>query len=383
MQLALLRPKIARLDDVVRQRKGEWALANPTVAHPVQNLLIFKPDEIGDAVQSLPALWELRKALPNAKFFLICQPKTKSIYEASGLIDEISTVDVQMRFVRFPDLKLEEALASFSISQFDAALFLRTYSSYFSYFKKLPAKALIHPEDPRMKSSSPLQIPLNMHGAKKSHQSLLMLELVSILTRKTYAQKDVTFPDLKFTQLKNAVSEPYIVLHPFAKLETKRFPENRWSELIEVLSRKFPETKFVTIGGKEDPELSLPQNCLQLQGKLSLSETGQLLQKAMAFIGNESGPGHLAACLKIPTVTLMGGHSDPHEWAPIGKSLVIRNPVFCSPCHLRVCPGLGLVCLTEMTVEKVAPRIIEFIQKSSSASDERSFNEFQEVDLRP
>lgn len=361
IQQKYLQAKLDNLAEEVASRPKDWVSKLPELKTSPSSILIFKPDDIGDAVQALPAIQLLKKSYPKAKLFLICQKKTKAIYEASGLLDEIADMDVQFQFVRFPVLNLKEALSRFSLKRFDAAIFLRTYSSFFSYFKQLPADALVHPKDPRMPSDSPYQVTLSMHGHAIKHQNQLMLELVSLLTRKNVEQ-EISYPPLNFGKV-NARSH-HVVLHPFAKYETKRFSEDKWKELLSLLVKKYPELEWSTIGGKEDPTLDLPAKVNQLQGKLSLTETGNLLQSSLAFIGNESGPGHLAAALGIPTLTLMGGHSDPNEWAPYGMSVVLRSGVPCSPCHRRVCPGMGLMCFEKLSVLGVLSPIEEFLNRA-------------------
>jgi len=49
---------------------------------------------------------------------------------------------------------------------------------------------------------------------------------------------------------------------------------------------------------------------------------------AARFIGNDSGPGHLAAITGIPTLTLFGP-TDPAQWRPLGPTVTVlrRDPL--------------------------------------------------------
>ncbi|MDX6483709.1 MAG: hypothetical protein QOE95_1480, partial [Gaiellaceae bacterium] len=118
---------------------------------------------------------------------------------------------------------------------------------------------------------------------------------------------------------------------------------------------------LVSIGGPEDESLADVPGLVQMEGKLSIAETGYLLSRAAGFVGNLSGPAHLAAAVGTPTVTIMSGNSLPVEWAPLGDSLVIRADVPCNPCHRRVCPGYGLACLRELTPERIAEPVVSFL----------------------
>lgn len=340
----------------------------------IHSLLIFKPDEIGDAICSLPAIRELRRHLPHATLYLICSESTAPIFERTHLIDEISAVRTGLYLRRFRTLDVRKALRNFSVHKFDAAVFLRTYPAFFRQFLKIHARVRIHPWDPRMRSNSIYRPSVSLWGEHRKHQWLQMLEIVSMLTGRTYDENDPAFPAFHWTceDRDVPVAGSYLVLHPYAKDETRRYPEEYWSRIISATQREL-DIPIVVIGGDLDPKVDHP-NLIQLQGKLTIPQTGYLLSKALAFIGNESGPAHWAGALGVPTITLFGGHSASAEWAPLGKSLVLRTGVPCAPCHARTCPVYGLACLKELTPERVIPEIRAFLKEhlSKTSSNNRT-----------
>lgn len=329
----------------------------------IRSLLIFKPDEIGDAICSLPAIRELKRHLPKATLYLICSESTAPIFERTHLIDEISAVRPATYLRRFRSFDVPKALRNFPVREFDAAVFLRTYPAFFRQFLKIRARVRIHPRDPRMRSNSIYRPSVSLWGEHRKHQWLQLLEIVSMLTGRTYDEKDPAFPDFHWTPEDRdvPVTGSYIVLHPYAKNETRRYPEQYWSRILSVLKPEW-DIPIVVIGGASDSQVDHP-NLIQLQGQLTITQTGYLLSKALAFIGNESGPAHWAGALGVPTITLFGGHSLAAEWAPLGKSLVLRTSVPCAPCHLRTCPVYDLACLKELTPEMVVPEIREFLKE--------------------
>jgi ADP-heptose:LPS heptosyltransferase len=137
-----------------------------------------------------------------------------------------------------------------------------------------------------------------------------------------------------------------------------------WDRLLRRLHDQFG-LPIVTVGGPGDTGLGPIPGIVTGEGRLSVAQTGYLLTQATGFIGNLSGPAHLAAALGVPTITLMSGHSLPVEWAPInqrsGRSLLLRAPVPCAPCHRRICPGYGIACLTELKPEVVWEDVERFL----------------------
>ena len=53
------------------------------------------------------------------------------------------------------------------------------------------------------------------------------------------------------------------------------------------------------------------------------------------YLGNNSGPKHIAAALGVPTVGIHSGVVDATEWGPIGpRAVAVRRKMVCSPCYL-------------------------------------------------
>jgi heptosyltransferase-1 len=186
------------------------------------------------------------------------------------------------------------------------------------------------------------------------------MQIVSPLVGKS----EVKFPEFHFTQEDKTIpelsDEPFFILHPYAKDETRRYPVSYWGQLVNRLRSQF-KVKFVVVGSKEDGVLPELGDVLYLAGKLSLPQTAFLMTKAKAFIGVSSGPAHLASVIGVPTVVLSGGVSFPSEWSPVGKSLLLRSDVPCAPCHSRTCQGYGLACLNQLTPDKVLPEVLDFL----------------------
>jgi ADP-heptose:LPS heptosyltransferase len=344
-------------------------------AEAVTSLLIFKPDEIGDAVYALPAVAELRRAFPKARVYLLCQRLTRPLYERTQLFDEIVDIAPGTRLTR-PVFSVQEALGRFSVEAFDMSVFLRTYPAYFRQFRSIPAKLQVHPVDPHMRSDSVHRAHVGLWEDERVHQSLQLLQIVARVTGKAYSWDHVRFPEFEWSREDRLAEERtfggngpdrFVVVHPFVKHETRQYPLAYWVVLIERL-RRAVDAQWVIVGGPDDPRIEGLPDVIQTQGELSLSQTGYLLSRAAGFIGVLSGPAHWAAALGTPTVTIMSGHSLPIEWAPLGQSLVIRAEVPCAPCHQKTCPVYGLACLTELTPERIAPSIEDFLANATRQS---------------
>lgn len=98
----------------------------------------------------------------------------------------------------------------------------------------------------------------------------------------------------------------------------------------------------------------------------NLAELADLLQTADLFVGTDCGARHLAAALGRPTVTLFGP-TDAGGWNPASPEHVsVRVGVDCSPCDLMTCPVPGHPCMNDLTPERVAGAVRRVLDRQAA-----------------
>lgn len=119
-----------------------------------------------------------------------------------------------------------------------------------------------------------------------------------------------------------------VVLHVGAGSEAKRWAMERWCELHAALVRTGRMVSVVA-GEVEFERLSSDdrQRFSAMGGRFvgTLDELADLLAAASVVVACDTGPGHLAAQLGVPTVSLFGP-TDPGRWAPVGPSVRVIAP---------------------------------------------------------
>jgi heptosyltransferase-2 len=63
-----------------------------------------------------------------------------------------------------------------------------------------------------------------------------------------------------------------------------------------------------------------------------------VIRRCRLLVTNDIGPRHIAAAFQVPIVCLMGSTSPVYTDTDTDNTIVLREPVACSPCHLEVCP---------------------------------------------
>jgi len=160
-----------------------------------------------------------------------------------------------------------------------------------------------------------------------------------------------------------APSAPLICVHPTAGNDMKQWPVEYFAVLIDQLVEN-DGAHIVLIGAPGEEEIAeglvarlrQPEAVTSFVGKVPLAELPAVLRAASLFIGNDSGPKHIAAGLGVPTVGIHSGTVDVREWGPIGPNAVaVAREVVCSPCYLSRVEDCrrGLVCLRQLGPDKV------------------------------
>jgi heptosyltransferase III len=102
----------------------------------------------------------------------------------------------------------------------------------------------------------------------------------------------------------------YAVLHPYASAPEKRWPAERFCEVARYLALWNIHPVFLAASGDDAAPFAAHE---VFQG--SLEKVKLLLSKASLFVGNDSGPAHMAAAFGVPSVVLFGP-SNPAIWGP-------------------------------------------------------------------
>lgn len=119
-----------------------------------------------------------------------------------------------------------------------------------------------------------------------------------------------------------------IVVHPGSGGTAKCWPAPRFAAVIAWLRQEHPVTILWGPAEEEraaDTEPHLPADVPRLRPASPL-QLARELASARLFVGNDSGPGHLAAAVGTATVSIFGP-TDPVVWRPLGpKARIVRAP---------------------------------------------------------
>ncbi len=123
-------------------------------------------------------------------------------------------------------------------------------------------------------------------------------------------------------KLERALSTPYLILHPGAASEAKRWSVRRFAEVGRSAQRLGLQIVITGSSGEADLAQHLQRllpDAVNLAGRTDLGTLAALLQNARLLVCNDTGVSHLAAATKTPSVVLFS-ETDPARWAPLDTS---------------------------------------------------------------
>lgn len=135
--------------------------------------------------------------------------------------------------------------------------------------------------------------------------------------------------------------KPYFCIHAGSGTWVKRWKNDLWAKVADTLIDQLDAEVIFTGGDGERAMVDDIQNRMEHKsyttaGDLSIEQLAALYDKALVVLGPDSGPLHMAAAVKTPTVALFGP-ADPLEFAPWGdknQHMIVTSPIGCRPCRV-------------------------------------------------
>lgn len=133
----------------------------------------------------------------------------------------------------------------------------------------------------------------------------------------------------------------YIFIHPGGKLYdiSRRWPKEKYAELIKKITENFPDVKIYITGGKEDREIAeyilnscISGNITDLTGELTFFQWCFIILNACAGITNDTATIHIASAFKVKTTVILGPTSEKLLISPDSSVKAIVSDVECRPC---------------------------------------------------
>ncbi|HBB96552.1 MAG TPA: lipopolysaccharide heptosyltransferase II [Blastocatellia bacterium] len=350
-----------------------------TNADQINHIVVHSPTWVGDAVMSLPALHALRRTLPKAHITVAARRGTADIFIESNSVDDVL---IQERSGLFSILS---NASEWKRRQFDLAVLLQNAfaAAATAFFARVPMRIGYATDRRARLLTTALPLPV---WKNERHESFYYLNIVAEFERIVFGASsllksepvfDLPVSESRKNSARRILNEhgaiparPLAIVCPGSvNSRAKRWPAESYAELADRLIDA--GMNVVLIGSPAEIDVSR-QVCAQakrqpivLTGKTSVAELVALIRIADVLVTNDTGPAHLGAALRTPTLVIFGPTNPLTTYPLSAQAEVIRHPPDCAPCMLRDCP-IDHRCMTAISVAEVFQRAMTMIEKTSA-----------------
>jgi heptosyltransferase-3 len=259
---------------------------------------ILRLRSLGDCVLTTPALDILKRCRGDLRVAVVVEDRFRAIFEDNPDVDEIMRPELGALRKWNPLLCLN--LHGGSRSAWMTAGSGARYRAGFGHYRH---QFVYNVRIPRAQEI--LGVPRTVHTAE--HLASAMFYLGAPITEVPRAKLVVSAT----WQARVPAPRGTAAIHPVAATPEKTWRGDGFLAVAEYLRESGLEPVF--IGGAGD-DLS-PFRAWRTIAGAPLSEIKTLLGAASLFVGNDSGPAHMAAAFGVPQVVIFG-NSDPAIWGP-------------------------------------------------------------------
>ncbi len=258
---------------------------------------------LGDCVLTTPALELLKRERPDLEIGVVVEQRFAAVFEGNPAILTILAPEVGVVRRWHPSLCLN--LHGGTRSQL---LTLASGARIRAGFGHHSGAAIYNVKIPRAQEILGEERPVHTAEHLASAMFYLGVPIGEIPRASLFVER-------------RAAERPYAVIHATAAATYKTWPTERFLAVADHLERTL-SLEPVFIGSGTD-DLTPFQRYRRVAGA-PLKEVMSLLAGASLFVGNDSGPAHMAAALGIPVVVLFGRLEHQITWAP-WKALASRT----------------------------------------------------------
>ncbi len=329
------------------------------------NILIARTDRIGDTILTLPLAVYLKKKFPDSKIIFLAREYTKDVVELCSSVDKIICLGSQNFFGTVNTLIDEKIDIGILVNpKFKTAFLLwlasikkrigtkyRWYSFLMNHKVSLHRKYNVkHELEYNFDLLKPLEIQTDVNESNVDFD-IRIDHATEQRVRDRLAKINIDFTD------------KIIILHIGSGGSAIDWNKNNFRELVKFILNELPH-KILLTGSYEEFDMiqetfkDLRKNIYNVAGMFNLKELFCLFQMTELYIGNSTGPTHLAAAAgtnvigfypKVPSCSSL-------RWGPYtSKKFVFEPDIDCEDCTIEQCKKLN--CMDSISVNEVFKKV--------------------------
>lgn len=347
-------------------------------------IVVIRLRSIGDIVLLTPALRLLKDWRPDLRISLVVESRFRELVEANPAIEELldpgggtGWAKIASRFRAMREIRRRQSALAVNLHGGPTGTLLTRGSRArwkvgFDYYRSRGVYDVLVPDTRSILGHE------KVHTTE--HQAAVFFHLGmprrQIPRAELYVRPEHrAWWSEKRAGLGVAPKQEYAIVHPTALYATKQWAPENFAKLGSYLERDAGLVPIYSCGPGESSALDAVERAAgaplrRLEGA-SLGRFAAALADARIFIGNDSGPAHMAAALVRPVVVMFGSSSSviwgpwPRDESP-ARSRIVQNSYPCNPCPGDRCYQFERPeCILSVTFEQVRSAVEEILGRTA------------------
>lgn len=296
-------------------------------------ILLVNPNNIGDVVLSTPILDALHVLYPGCEITCVVKNRCKGVLAKDRRISSIGTFDFRHTSERdeerqrfFEALSVPWQTQTFDLalvtqSDIRANLMIRSWIGFTPFWGLVDRANQYYGSKAKLRSGGFLLTRPVYNDSPNMHQVRRLWRIVKAMDSTRLLPNEPFLPSLTPTPLDPEVfpRKPYMIVHPGANITMKMWPLTKMARVIKELRPLF--SRIVVVGSKGDKPhgeiLASLSGCVDNRcGSMSLDTLASFIGGSSLYLGNDTGPTHMAAAMGIPVVSIISGKNQALRWGP-------------------------------------------------------------------
>jgi len=306
-------------------------------------VLVIKTTSLGDVIHTLPAITDAARALPGIRFDWVVEEGFAEIPAWHPAVDRVIPVAVRrwrknlwqtLRGGEWRAFKQRISDTSYDLV-IDAQGLIK--SAWLSRYARGPVAGLDRDSAREPLASrfyqQPINVPWGQHAVERTRQLFAQALGYSV-------PEGLGDYGLALVQEVQSAEQPYVVFLHGTTWVTKHWPERYWQELAARVSAKGMQVKLPWGNTNEQARaqrIAQGLDGVQVLPKLPLAGVARVLSAAQACVAVDTGLGHLAAALDVPTLSLFGPTNPGFTGAYGHAQRHLASDFACAPCLRKTC----------------------------------------------
>ena len=307
-------------------------------------IVCVKWDEIGDMVNALHVFSALKSEYPKGTLTVLCKPFVASLLSGITEIDAVVT----------------------SLSQLPkkAEIWVELRGTWQTLFRSARSKVKYRCDRGsirfKQRGHQPHEQITNWRIVEPLLSSKVALPSVLKIGEESQNRALEIMHSISFD------SNEFVLIHPSARSELRRWPADRFGRLAKYINQKF-QLRVLVIGTEDEQEILTDvvehseHTATAYISREPLTVFASVIQQCVLFVGNESGPLQMADALGKKSISLFGPGVKDVFYPRTSGSKIFHEVLECNPCDQVNCVHAENPCIARIEEVSVMSAVDELL----------------------